>query len=168
MIQSCTQPSLNEQLGVNTALHSHRTAQLGENSCSVPRQQRAHQMPERRGLKMGQQTIRCQCSKQHDGRRPKVRILHGMMLRWQIQHKPGQTFWMGLGASMRLWMLTNARALTYKHRLEMTQSREGELQIKVCRYRWTILEQTRDLILRDCAVYCRDFSFWAQTGRIVL
>lgn len=65
------------------------------------------------------------------------------------------------------WMQTNARALTYKHRLQMTQSREGELQVKVCRYRWTILEQTRDLILRDCAVYCRDFSFFRQRGVVL-
>lgn len=136
-LQSCKQPSPNRQLGVNTALHSHRTEQLGENSCSVPRQQWAHQMPERRGRKMGQQTVRCQRSKQHDGCRPKVRILHGMMLRWQIRRKPGQTFWVRLGASMRLWTLTNARALTYKHRLQMTQTREGELQIRECMCRWT-------------------------------
>lgn len=71
----CAQfPALISSSGPNTMLRSHRTEQLGEKSCSVPRQQRAHQMPERWGWTVGQEKIRCQGSKQHDGCGPKIGI----------------------------------------------------------------------------------------------
>lgn len=121
----CAQfPALISSSGANTMLRSHRTEQLGEKSCSVPRQQRAHQMPERWGWTVGQEKIRCQGSKQHDGCGPKVGIFC-MMLRWEIQRKPGQTFWMRRGAAMCLWVFTNACTLTYKHRIHFIQTTDA-------------------------------------------
>lgn len=107
-------------------LRSHRTEQLGEKSYSVPRQQRAHQMPERWGWTVGQEKIRCQGSKQHDGCGPKIGIfLHDATLRDSEETRSNILDETRRGAAMCLWMFTNACALTYKHRIHFIQTTDA-------------------------------------------
>lgn len=119
-----------------------QTKQLGENSCGIPRQLQAYQMPERQGWKTGQLKIQCWGCKQHDGQIPKPRILHAMQTALGWVRSNILPFEMGdVYVYLHAYFLHNGTQSKKWSHSKIRWAKKGAFQFKMCRH--TSLSQNK-------------------------